>query len=141
VPLLFGGDEIGANYVPYSNLTKIPWKDRFGLRPWYDELIRMRDELPALRSHDMRVLSTDESGVLAFVRPAVPGGDPVLVVLNFSKGARATIARDPELDRVLARGPFVDAISGEPVSLPSQGEVTIQMSADGVHVLVPASGA
>jgi hypothetical protein len=27
------------------------------------------------------------------------------------------------------------------VSLPSQGEVTIQMSADGVHVLVPASGA
>ena len=141
LPMLFGGDEIGANYLPYSNLTKIPWKDRFDLRPWYDELIRVRDELPALRSRDMHLLSTDESGVVAFVRPAVTGGDPVLVVLNFSKPAKATIERDPELDRVLARGPLVDAITGETVNLPAQGEVAIEMPADGVHVLVPARGA
>ena len=141
IPLLFGGDEVGASYVPYSNLTKIPWKDRHDLRPWYDALIRMRDELPAIRSRQMQMLSTDASSVLAFIRPAADGGAPVLVVLNFWKGTEATIAEDPALDAVLAQGPFVDALSGEAVSLPSDGDVSLRMPSYGVHVLVPAGRA
>jgi len=142
IPLLFGGDEVGANYVPYSNLTKIPWKDRFDLRPWYDELIRLRDEVPAIRSRHMHVLTTDAGSVLAFVRPPAGGGDPVLVLLNFAKTkATATVSRDPALDDVLARGPLVDAISGEQVSLPSSGDVDVSLDGYGIHVLVPSGGA
>jgi cyclomaltodextrinase / maltogenic alpha-amylase / neopullulanase len=138
---MFGGDEVGANYQPYSNLTRIPWTDRFDLRPWYDTLIRLRDEQPALLSRDMHVLSTDWGSVVAFVRPAFGGGEPLLVVLNFSTKATPTIARDPALDDVLARGPFVDAITGEPVSLPAGGDVTLSIPSHGVRVLVPAEGA
>jgi cyclomaltodextrinase len=141
IPLLFAGDEIGANYQPYSNLTKIPWKDQFDLRPWYDSLIRLRDQLPAIRSREMQMLTTDASSVLSYIRPAAGGSEPVLVVLNFWKETPATIARDPALDAFLEHGPFVDAITGKPIQLPANGEVTLRMPDSGVHVIVPAEGA
>jgi hypothetical protein len=64
----------------------------------------------------------------------------VLVVLNFWRKTPATIARDPALDAFLERGPFVDAITGQPVQLPASGEVTLKMPDSGVHVIVPVGG-
>jgi pimeloyl-ACP methyl ester carboxylesterase len=50
IPAMFAGDEIGASYEPYSNLTPIPWRDRHGLRSHYERLIELRHTLPALTS-------------------------------------------------------------------------------------------
>jgi cyclomaltodextrinase / maltogenic alpha-amylase / neopullulanase len=90
IPALFAGDEIGASYEPYSNLTPIPWKDRHGLRPFYQRLIQIKHGVSSLRSHDIDVLRASPDGALVYVRPAFAGGPPVLVLLNF--GHRATVS-------------------------------------------------
>ncbi len=140
IPLLFAGDEIGARYQPYGPLAKIPWRDRGGLRSWYDGLIRIRRELPALSSRDLTVLSTDWGSTVAFVRPAVPGGSPVLVVLNFGKAAEPTIDRDPALDEVLGSGVLEDALTGERLMLSSGGPLRLRMPSYSVRILLPAGG-
>jgi cyclomaltodextrinase / maltogenic alpha-amylase / neopullulanase len=141
IPLLFAGDEIGASYQPYTAYDRLPWKDKYGLREWYDGLIGLRDTLPALRSHEISVLQTDDSGTLAYVRPAFAGGDPVLVVLNFDRAGSATIADDPALAAVTASGALEDALTGEQLSVPSSGDLTLRMPAHSVRVLVPPGGA
>jgi hypothetical protein len=139
IPLLFAGDEIGASYQPYGTLEKIPWHDRGGLRPWYDGLIRLRRELPALWGNDIAVLTSDASATVSFVRPSVAGGSPVLVMLNFGKATSITLDPDPALDQVLAAGTLEDALSGERIAAPS-GPVRFRLPAFGVWILVPAGG-
>jgi cyclomaltodextrinase / maltogenic alpha-amylase / neopullulanase len=139
-PLLFAGDEIGASYQPYGTLEKIPWKDRHGLRPWYEGLIRIKRELPALWGHDIAVLSSDASSVVSFVRPSVPGGSAVLVLLNFGKATSITIDPSPALDEVLAAGTLEDALTGDRIAAPP-GPVRFRLPAFGVRVYVPARGA
>jgi cyclomaltodextrinase / maltogenic alpha-amylase / neopullulanase len=141
IPLMFAGDEVGAHYQPYGNLRKLKWNDRYGLRSWYDDLIRLRDTLPALRSREMEVLSTDWGSVVAYVRPAVAGGDPVLVVLNFGARADPTIARTPALDAVIGSGSLKDALTGEGLEVQPGRDVSLTMPAYSVRVLVPPGGA
>ena len=115
MPLMFGGDEIGANYLPYSNLTPIRWKDEYGLDPWYRDLIRIREELPALRSPDMTILESDTPSVIAYVRPASGGGDPVLVVLNYGGKTDVRFTDVPELSPF--GGTLTDVLTGDAVRL------------------------
>jgi glycosidase len=140
IPLMFAGDEIGARYQPYGNLGRIPWKDRLGLRAWYDELIRLREALPALLSREMKLLTSDWGSVVAYVRPAVPGGAPVLVVLNFSKRADPTIDRHPALDPVLGSGAVRDVLTGERLTVTPGRSLRLTMPALSVRILVPAGG-
>jgi cyclomaltodextrinase len=140
IPLMFAGDEIGARYQPYTAYDRLSWKDRYGLRPWYDALIGLRETLPALRSRDMTVLGTDWGSVVAYVRPAVPGGDPVLVVLNFWKRAQPTIAANPALEDVFATGVLEDVLTGERIDVGHGRDLTLEMPPHSVHVLVPALG-
>jgi glycosidase len=124
IPALFGGDEIGASYEPYSNLTPIPWKDKHGLRPFYERLIQMKHELPALsaRSKRMTLLTTNSSSGIAYLRPA--GDDPngaLLVILNYGTKGRMRIEMTPELQALLA-GPVVDHLSGKSLSLDVDGD-------------------
>jgi cyclomaltodextrinase len=138
-PLIFAGDEIGASYQPYGPLEKIPWRSRAGLRAWYDGLIRLRRELPALSSQEMTVLTSDASATVSFVRPSVPGGSAVLVLLNFGKATSITIDPAPALDEVLAAGTLEDALTGERIATPT-GPVRFRLPAFGVRVLVPVGG-
>ena len=138
-PLLFAGDEIGASYQPYGTLEKIPWRDEHGLRPWYDGLIRLKRQLPALWGNDIAVLSSDASGTVSFVRPSVPGGSAVLVLLNFGEATSITLDPAPALDEVLAPGALEDALTGERIAAPT-GPVRFRLPAFGVRVLVPAGG-
>ncbi|MGH7540132.1 MAG: alpha-amylase family glycosyl hydrolase, partial [Gemmatimonadota bacterium] len=142
IPLLFGGDEIGASYQPYGVLEKVPWKDRFGLRPWYDGLIALREQQPAILGSDIAVLTSDVGSVISYVRPAALGGGPLLVVLNFErKGGPTTIAADPALDEILRAGVLEDALTGERLTVRAGGgDLTLPMPAYGVRVLVPAGG-
>ena len=138
IPLLFGGDEIGASYSPYSNLTKIPWTDEAGLRPWYEGLIALRERFPALRSHDVDVVTSNWGSVVSYVRPAALGGGPILVLLNFGEDAQPTVARDPALDPFVDT-PLEDALTGERVMF-TPGR-PFQIPARSVRILVLPGGA
>jgi cyclomaltodextrinase len=134
IPLLFGGDEIGASYQPYGTIEPIPWTDETGLRPWYEGLIGLRDRLPALRSQEISVLTSNWGSVVSYVRPAAEGGGPVLVLLNFGEEAQPTIARDPALDP-FADASLEDALTGKRASfVPGK---PFAMPARSVRILVP----
>ena len=139
IPALFAGDEIGASYEPYSNLTPIVWRDRFGVRPLYERLIALKHRVPALSSRDVDVLDVDTNSVLAYVRPAVDDGGPVLVVLNFGREARVEISRAPSLDDTLPpTGAMRDLVTGRRVQLDVRGDaLSIPMDALSSLVLVP----
>jgi glycosidase len=140
VPLMFAGDEIGARYLPYSNLTKIPWKDRYGLEPWYRQLISLRDEHPALRSRDMIVLEADTDAVVSYVRPAVGDDGPFLVVLNYGGKTNVTLASDPSL--AAFGGALTDVMTGTTVQArASKDGVSVAVDKESVLVLTPGSGA
>jgi glycosidase len=138
IPLLFGGDEIGASYQPYGTIEKIPWKDEAGLRPWYDALIGLRRRYPALLSREISVLTSNWGSVVSFVRPAVPGGEPLLVLLNFGERATPTIARDPALDP-FADSALEDLLTGERV--PFVPGTPFEMPAHSARILVRVGGA
>lgn len=141
IPLLFGGDEVGATYQPYSIKDRVPLTDEHDLRPWYDALIALRHRLPALGSRDIAVLRTDSESTVAYVRPAVDGGEPVLVVLNFGRRPqRATIDDDPALREVLATLELEDVLTGERIVVRGEGPLRLVMPAHAVHVLVPTGG-
>ena len=140
MPLMFGGDEIGASYLPYSNLTPIRWKDEYGLDPWYRDLIRIREELPALRSPDMTILESDTPSVIAYVRPATDGGDPVLVLLNYGGKADVRLPDVPELSPF--GGTLTDALTGDAVRLDgAAGSLGITLEKEQVRILTPGGGA
>jgi cyclomaltodextrinase / maltogenic alpha-amylase / neopullulanase len=141
VPLMFAGDEIGASYEPYSTLHRIPWKDRFELRPWYDSLIRLRHTVPALWSNRMTLLDPQNIAVVAYVRPAADGGDAVLVLINFGRGAPLTIVSDPALDP-FGGSSFRDLLGGGevPVSRARNGDLSLRIPAKTAFVLTPGTG-
>jgi cyclomaltodextrinase len=135
-PAMFAGDEIGASYEPYSNLTPIVWRDRYGLRPFYKRLIALQDDVPALNSNDVHLLDLDSNAALAYVRPAVKGSGPVLVVLNFGSKARVQISGEA-LSSVLAAsgGRMRDLLTNRPVTLPA-GSASLTLPMDGLSSLV-----
>jgi cyclomaltodextrinase len=137
IPLLFGGDEIGASYQPYGTIGRIPWKDETGLRPWYEALIRLRERLPSLLSQEISVLTSDVSSVVSFVRPAANGGSPALVLLNFGDAATPTVERAAALDP-FADATLEDALTGDRV--PFVPGTPFPMPAHSVRILVLAGG-
>jgi glycosidase len=140
VPEMFAGDEIGANYVPYSNLMPIRWKDHFGLEPLYRRLIALRHKVPALTTHDIQLVSSDTGSVLAYVRPSPSAGDPLLVVLNYDDKAKVTFSASPALDSVLQAGGGIthDLLTDKAIDLKaSSGTVSLTVPKETAFVLAP----
>lgn len=90
LPLIYNGDEVGAEFLPYEE-RPLSWDDRHGLLAYYTKLVRLRKEVPALHSPHMKLLATKhDDAVLAYIRS--PSGAAVncpqpasaLVMLNFS---------------------------------------------------------
>jgi len=142
IPAMFAGDEIGASYQPYSNLAPIAWKDRHGLRRLYRRLAALKHTVPALNTAKVDVLASDPGASFAFLRPAPPGGRPVLVVLNFGAEAAVALTRTPALDAALAgRATLRDLLDGRPVRLEAGARtVTVRMAATSAHVLAVEGG-
>jgi glycosidase len=141
VPAMFAGDEIGASYQPYSSLERLPWKDDHGLRPLYVKLIRLKHGMATLNSNDIQVLSSDFGSVLAYVRPAVGSGDPVLVLLNYGERGRINLELAPPLASTVAPtgGAMRDLLTGRGVRLDVRGEsVKVDMGKESALLLVPA---
>jgi len=141
LPEMFAGDEIGASYQPYSNLTPIPWRDRFGLRPFYERLISLKHRLPSLASHDIQVLEASADSTFAYVRASFHHGAPVLVLLNFGDKTRLDVAKTPALAAVVGRGTMEDLLTDKPVRLTvTPKTVSHEMDAESAFVLVPGAG-
>ena len=138
LPAMFAGDEIGASYEPYSNLTPIPWKDKYGLRPFYERLIRIHHDVPSLHSHDVDVLETSADSTFAYLRPA-SGGPPVLVLLNFgAKQPTFSVSMTPALAAAVGDGQMRDLLTGRTVNLDvTASKVSIPLGPTSMYVLVP----
>jgi alpha-glucosidase len=70
-------------------------KDTDSLLHWYEQLIRMRRDNPALRNGGLEMLDATNSNVLSYVRTAPPGSRPVVVVLNMSSSSQTVSLRVP----------------------------------------------
>jgi cyclomaltodextrinase / maltogenic alpha-amylase / neopullulanase len=141
IPAMFAGDEIGASYEPYSNLTPIPWKDKHHLRPLYERLIQLKHDTPSLNGHGVELLETTADSAVAYVRPATGGGAPVLVLLNFGpKQPHFEITPTPGLMQAIGGGSMRDLLTDDPVHLTvGANAVSFPMGATSAFVLVPES--
>ena len=134
---MFAGDEIGASYQPYSNLTPITWKDRFKLRPLYTILIRLRHTEASLTSRALDLLRASPDSTFAYVRPASGGGPPVLVLLNFGRKTTMSIRRTAAVD-AFAVGTPRDLLTEHAAALHVGAKsITAPMPTDSMLVLVP----
>jgi len=139
IPEMFAGDEIGASYEPYSNLQPIPWKDKHGLMPLYERLIELKHETPSLNGHDIDLLETNADSTVAYVRPPSGGGQPMLVILNFSKKQPAfSMTMTPNLAATVGDGTMHDMLTGKTVHLDVHGNaVSFPLGETDAFVLEP----
>jgi glycosidase len=83
LPLIYNGDEVGAEFQPYAEGPPIDWRDRYGLTPFYTQLTQLRRHHSELREGAFTMRPTDQDDrVLAYSR-----GENILVLLNFSPQA------------------------------------------------------
>ena len=143
IPSMFAGDEIGASYQPYSNLTPMAWRDRYDLRPFYKRLIDMKHRLPSLNTKQIKLLTASPNSALAFIRPAAGENAPILVLVNFGTKARVDIPDSPALSSLLSAsgGVMRDLLTNDSVRLRTRaGSITMPMAAESSLVLTPEAG-
>lgn len=133
LPQIYTGQEVGATFEPYDEGPPVSWADPHGLRPWYRQLIALRREHAALRSHEIRFLDLAPSDrLLAYMRPGAPPNEAgILVLLNW--GAAPLSVRLPAGWRGEGgAGGSSDLLTGDRVS--AAGEIPV--SAYGVRLLL-----
>ena len=109
LPLIYNGDEVGAEFEPYDEGPPITWTDTHGLHGHYARLVALRREHPALRSQRLEMLETSHPDtVLAYLRPGDAREDDIVVLLNYGPAACSrSLARQ--------RGPGHGVIPGSAV--------------------------
>ena len=91
VPLIYAGQEVGE--TSYRGI--IHWNDRYGLRPFYEKLIHIRRENPALQQGSFQRLPVSDSlTVYAYLREQ--GKNRMISLLNFSAAAKNVSVAVPE---------------------------------------------
>jgi glycosidase len=95
-PSIYEGDEQGVAFEPYRAGVSVPWGSSGGVFTGiYRRLAELRRLQPALRSSELRMVSTDhETSVLAFLRPGDCAARAILVLLNFGANAGEVRLRD-----------------------------------------------
>jgi cyclomaltodextrinase / maltogenic alpha-amylase / neopullulanase len=87
LPCLYSGDEVGAEFRPYSQTEPIDWKDHNGLRDHTKKLIALRRGTPALHSRESLPLSVEPATPLFAYQRGGEGGR--------GRGERATTPLSP----------------------------------------------
>ena len=153
VPLVYTGDEIGASFLPYSNLTPLTWsEDRFELREYYRRLIALRHDVPALRSRAWERVDTDAGAhVYAYLRwpedhPLVrfdgdERGAPVLVILNYRGATEVAVTPNDRIREMVAGGALEDLLSGERFPIDGSGPPRVSVPARTALLLTTPEGA
>jgi glycosidase len=124
LPVVYSGDEVGAEFQPYDDPPPLDWKDQHGLRPHYARLAELREQIPALASGDYTPLPP-AGDAFGFSRQ-VKGEDPVVVALNF--GASQQRLHVP-------KGRWRDLLSGQVLQASEKG---LQLPPTSSYVLQPA---
>jgi cyclomaltodextrinase / maltogenic alpha-amylase / neopullulanase len=84
LPLLYTGDEVGAEFEPYDEAPVLSWTDSHGLREHYARLVTLRRDHAALQSERLDLLETSHpESVLAYVRLGEQREDDIIVLLNY----------------------------------------------------------
>jgi cyclomaltodextrinase / maltogenic alpha-amylase / neopullulanase len=132
LPLLYTGDQVGAEFEPYDEGPVLSWTDLHGLREHYGRLVALRRDQSVLRSERLEILETSHpESVLAYVRPGDQREDDIIVLLNYDpKPVRAAL---PATAFIGTRS-LLDLISG--AAIPSASEVSaIDLPGWGARVL------
>lgn len=136
IPVVYTGDEVGAEFEPYEDPAPLSWEDPHGLRPLYRKLAELRSTVPALRAGRFTEVAVRKNpGAYAFVRNA-GARSWALVVLNFG----APSALDLELPEAYrpAKGTLKDLLTGRTVPLTVGAHATrVELPEAGALVLVP----
>jgi cyclomaltodextrinase / maltogenic alpha-amylase / neopullulanase len=115
LPLLYTGDEVGAEFEPYDEGPMLSWTDAHGLSEHYTRLLTLRRDHAVLRSERLEMLETSHSDtMLAYMRPGEQREDDIIVLLNY----------DPNLVRVAlpvgaweGTASLTDLLSGDVIRL------------------------
>jgi cyclomaltodextrinase len=137
LPLLYTGDEVGAEFEPYDERPVLSWRDPHGLRDHYARLLALRREHAVLRSERLDILETSHpESVLAYVRPGQQREDDIIVLLNYhSKPLRAALS-----DGILrGTASLVDLMSGDAIPIASEVPA-VDLPAWGARVLRRGTG-
>jgi glycosidase len=136
LPAMFAGDEIGASYEPYSNLTRIPWRDKHDLMPTYERLIDLKHSESALESREFELLESDKGSVLGYVRPAFAGGKAILTILNFGGKGRVEVSGRALAAAGFGPGTTRDLVTGDEVRLSgNSGSLVVTMEGESAIVV------
>jgi cyclomaltodextrinase / maltogenic alpha-amylase / neopullulanase len=140
LPIVYSGDEVGAEFEPYEDPKPLAWVDRHHLTDHYKKLADLRQKLPALHSGRFARLEIEPStSAYAFARWTKPD-EAALVVLN--AGDKQTVAIKPPLSlrRSLAEAELVDGLTGKKVALTPTGDgrYEIMMKKRSALLLIPA---
>jgi glycosidase len=143
IPIVYTGDEVGAEFEPYEDPPPLSWEDRHHLRALYRRLATLREELPALHSGSFqRVGGEGPPSTFAFLRDA-GGARQALVALNFSQAPqRLRVSLPASLRAQLREGSLRDALSGRDVSLRARGseQYELELRGQSALVLTPQTG-
>lgn len=138
LPLVYTGDEFGAEYEPYQDPPSLDFsKDPHQLRPLYKKLAELREEVPALHSGNFTELKANSASTCAFTRETKKDG--ALVLLNFgAKKQRVQVALSAAQAKRFAGAQLVDAITGKPVQASWAGsKLTVEVGPSAPLILRP----
>jgi cyclomaltodextrinase / maltogenic alpha-amylase / neopullulanase len=118
LPLLYTGDEVGAEFEPYDEGPVLSWTDAHGLREHYARLMALRRAHVVLRSERLEMLETSHpASVLAYVRPGEQREDDLIIVLNYHpKPVRAALPAGA----LRGTRSLLDLMSGDAIPIASE---------------------
>lgn len=113
LPVVYAGDEVGAEFLPYDDPPPLDWTDPHRLKAHYRLLADLRERVPSLAEGDYRALAP-HGAAFGFLRQS-EGQPEVAVVLNF--GAKTErLSPPPGLYRNLLDDRIVEvSIDGLPL--------------------------
>lgn len=141
LPIIYTGDEVGAEYEPYQEPPPLSWEDPHALREHYRKLIHLRESLPALASRSWVPVPVQggNRSVMAYVRHADedPKRAPVLVVLNFGAKGKARLRLPERFQELGAGGAMRDVLTDRAVSVSkSGGQLGVDLPETGALLLM-----
>jgi len=143
-PSIYYGDELGmeGDKDP-DNRRVMDWPNASSGNPFlsfYQRLIQIRNETPALQSGDPVVLSTDDGQGTAVYGRVLDGdkGEVAIVAINRSSEARqVTISAGRLTKRTIS---FIDALGDRKVTPTGSGNLLVNLAPKSAAVLIPQSG-
>ncbi len=138
VPIIYNGDEIGAEFQPYDDPPAFMWNDPHRLTPFYEKLTTLRESYPALTDGSLELINTGSPQSLVFRRSL--SEQELVVVFNFGSKTTVTLpAPAKSINRSSGRGTRIyDLITDKDVSYQSlpNGNILLQVPATTSLILI-----